>query len=84
MTPLHTIIICMGSSCFARGNRNNLPLIERFLIERGLDQRVEIRGSRCEERCAEGPNILIDGKPYSNVDEGALLDLLEAHFPRTP
>lgn len=80
MNTGHTIIICMGSSCFARGNRRLLPMIEEFLVERGLKDLVEITGSRCEGRCADGPNLVIDGTRYPHVDEGMLLDLLENHF----
>lgn len=81
MNASHTIVICMGSSCFARGNRRFLPILEEFLVERGLKDQVEITGSRCEELCAEGPNLVIDGKRYQHVDEGMLLDVLETHFP---
>ena len=31
------IVICMGSSCFARGNEVNLRIIEDFLRENGLE-----------------------------------------------
>lgn len=79
----HIITICMGSSCFARGNRRHLTLIEQFLEERGLSESVLIRGSRCEERCAEGPSIAIDGIMYQGLDEGLLLDVLELNFPRS-
>ena len=26
----HDIVICMGSSCFARGNKRNLKIIEEY------------------------------------------------------
>jgi NADH:ubiquinone oxidoreductase subunit E len=82
MKPSHTIIICMGSSCFARGNRSHLTFLERFLEERGLRRYVEIRGSRCEDLCADGPTITIDGTRYCGLDEGLLMDVLDQHFPR--
>ncbi len=82
MNEQHTIVICMGSSCFARGNRKHLALIETFLAERGLQETVSIAGSHCEEQCAEGPNIRIDDQRYHHIDGGTLLDVLEAHFPK--
>ncbi len=81
MEPLHRIVICMGSSCFARGNRRHLAVIEAFLAKRGLSGAVSIEGSHCEELCAEGPNLRIDDQRYHRVDEGTLLDVLAAHFP---
>ncbi len=82
MNAPHQIVICMGSSCFARGNRSHLALIETFLSDRGLHTSVAITGSHCEQQCAEGPNIRIDGRLYHHLDEGTLLDVLEAHFTR--
>lgn len=36
-TQTITIKVCMGSSCFARGNAANLDYIENFVKENGLD-----------------------------------------------
>ena len=33
----HTITICMGSSCFARGNKRNLKIIEEYLARYKID-----------------------------------------------
>lgn len=81
MNRSHKIVICMGSSCFARGNRSHLALIEAFLAERGLDAAVSVEGSHCEQQCAEGPNLRIDDARYHHLDAGTLLDILQAHFP---
>lgn len=74
------IKICMGSSCYVRGNKDNLSLIEDFLRENGLEERVGLVGSVCERRCAEGPTIAIDGKVYTKMDGAALLDVLRSHL----
>lgn len=75
-----SIVICMGSSCFARGNRKNLEVAEKFVAEHGLNVKVELAGSRCEDVCREGPNVRINGVMYSRVDTGTLIDLLNARF----
>ena len=74
----HDILICMGSSCFARGNGDHLELIERFLRENGIEAEVRLRGSRCEGACADGPNIRINGVTHHAVSGEMLLPLLEA------
>lgn len=66
----------MGSSCFARGNDENLEFIEKYINDNNLDVKVEITGSRCENICAEGPNIIIDGVSYHSVDKEKLKVLL--------
>ena len=69
--------MCMGSSCFAKGNNLLLETLEDLIEVRGWRERVELSGLRCEERCQDGPNIRVDGQLYTGVDEGALLDILE-------
>lgn len=78
MSEKTTITVCMGSSCFARGNAENLEYIEKYIKENNLDAQIELSGSRCENKCALGPNILINGKMYNNVDAETLKKLLES------
>jgi len=74
------IVICMGSSCFARGNRGNLDTAEQFLDGHGLKTCVRLAGSRCAGECRKGPNVTISGTAHHGVDNGTLLDLLDAEF----
>lgn len=75
-----TIRVCMGSSCFARGNAKNLKLIQKFLEDNQLEAEVELTGLRCCDNCSKGPNISIDEEDFNNIDQGTLLDILEKHF----
>lgn len=77
---MKTITVCMGSSCFARANRENLALIEDYLKSRGLEGFVRIEGSLCLGACGEGPNVVIDGVRYQNVQGDALLRLLNENL----
>lgn len=70
------IALCMGSSCFARGNNLALDALERIIADNNWQERIHLSGLRCENRCAEGPNITIDGVLYQGLDLGALMDLL--------
>jgi len=67
----------MGSSCFARGNQQNLEFIEDFIAKNNIEVIVELSGSRCENKCAEGPNIIINGVEYNKVDEVKIKKILE-------
>jgi len=71
------IVICMGSSCFARGNERNLRLIESYLDRNKLGAEVTLSGSPCEGKCAQGPNLVINGECFHQVDQEMLIDLLE-------
>ncbi len=78
MNKLH-ITVCMGSSCFARGNAQNLEFIENYIKENGLEAQIDLAGARCEGKCATGPNILINGKEYNEVDENKLKEILASY-----
>jgi NADH:ubiquinone oxidoreductase subunit E len=76
------ITICMGSSCFARGNEENLKIIEQYLETPGLTAEVNLKGSCCEGHCSEGPNLVINGEVYHRVEKGMLIDLLNEKIAR--
>lgn len=74
--PETSIIVCMGSSCYSRGNNANTEIIERFLREHDLACRVELRGCLCSGRCKEGPMVEIDGETFRGVLPEMIVDLL--------
>ena len=82
MSDKPTIRICLGSSCFARGNEKNLQVIEKYLEEHHLQDEVdlELGCSLCQGRCAEGPNVIVNNQRYGNVDPGMMLELLKSCF----
>ena len=77
------IVICMGSSCFARGNEKTVEACESFLAARGLKDEVDVDlgASLCTGNCSEGPIVVVDGKVYKHVDSLVMRDILEATFP---
>lgn len=81
--PAATITICMGSSCFSRGNRRNLEVVQDFFKTHRLPPSVELSGHLCEGHCKVGPNIHINGKLYHAVDPIVVLALLN-HFVPPP
>jgi NADH:ubiquinone oxidoreductase subunit E len=70
------LTICMGSSCFARGNRLVLDAVQELSISKGLETRLELMGSRCEGQCRVGPNVRVDGELHQGVDAKKVLELL--------
>lgn len=78
--PKTKIVICMGSSCFSRGNNKNLSVIQDYIEKNALDAEVELAGSRCEGECMHGPNITINGKMLHDVDPGSIIDVLRHHL----
>ena len=73
----HEIKVCMGSACFAKGNQENLEYIKDFIEENGLDAKIKIIGSLCENKCSVGPRIYIDDVEHVQVTRAELIRLLE-------
>jgi NADH:ubiquinone oxidoreductase subunit E len=77
------ITICMGSSCFSRGNSRNLEVLRDYVRSHALENRVEIEGALCEGQCRTGPHVNIDGQLYGQVDPSMLVGLLNSKFGST-
>jgi NADH:ubiquinone oxidoreductase subunit E len=74
------IEICLGSSCFSRGNREAVQVIREYLRKNHLDDKVMFKGARCLNRCNEGPFIIINGKTFEQSGIQDLEKLLEKEF----
>ena len=75
-----TITICMGSSCYSRGNRRNIEVIQKFLADEKQDAVVQVVGHLCEDHCLQGPNVQIAGTIYHAVDSASVASLLQHHL----
>lgn len=75
-----TIAICMGSSCYARGNARNADAIQLWLDRNQKHIQIELTGTLCEGLCREGPNLRIGDTLYSGVDPAAIMEILKHEF----
>lgn len=76
------ITICLGSSCFARGNKEIVNLIKLYLHENKLEDMVYFHGAHCFGNCAEGPVIKINEVTYKRVTPVMLPGILQSVFNR--
>ena len=58
----------MGSSCFVRGNKENLKIIQDFLKEHNLKAEISVDGVLCTNDCNHGPNICFNGEWFTEID----------------
>jgi len=77
MKTKNQIIICMGSSCYSRGNRLNLELIKAWLKERNIEAEVGFKGQLCSNLCNKGPVITINEHVYTDVHPGNVINILK-------
>ena len=78
MSEKKAITICMGSSCFSRGNNQNLKLIKEYI--KGREAEVFLSGALCREQCSKGPVIYFGDKMLSCVESADLPNLLDAYL----
>lgn len=71
------IEICMGSSCFSRGNNRTVEVLQRYCVEQKVPVQIELCGSLCTGGCTNGPHIKINGQSYDQVEHTTILDILE-------
>jgi NADH:ubiquinone oxidoreductase subunit E len=69
MSHRREIVICLGSSCFARGNKTLLKMVQRYILQHGLSEKVLFKGDHCFGECNIGPNLKIGGRIYNEVSE---------------
>ncbi len=74
------VTICMGSSCFSRGNNQNLEAVRTWLSDHGKMAEVELKGCRCGGKCGVGPNVWINDVCHMGVTSETVADLLAAAF----
>jgi NADH:ubiquinone oxidoreductase subunit E len=76
MKPIE-VVICLGSSCFARGNAENLRDLKGYLEHYNVAANFRTRGRLCVKKCTSGPTIAINGVEYGHMRPGTAVALLE-------
>ncbi len=77
MNPQFRIVICMGSSCYARGNRVSLEIIKAWLAERKIDAEISFKGQLCSGLCSKGPVLIINDHAYQDVNPANVINILK-------
>jgi NADH:ubiquinone oxidoreductase subunit E len=81
MTKNKTILkICLGSSCFSRGNAKVLERVKQYLNDHNLHGLTDFRGSLCSGNCDKGPVFLINDQIFYQVNENSIVKVLDDYF----
>ncbi len=80
MNTITELVICLGSSCFARGNKKILETIQQYIKDNKLDGRVKFRGNHCFGKCNKGPVLKIGENFYEQVNEVNVIEILDREF----
>ena len=71
------IRICLGSSCFSRGNGRILQIVKKYLSDNELSDKVFFHGDLCTGNCEHGPIIKINSVSFTEITEAEIIDLLD-------
>ncbi len=74
------IVICMGSSCFSRGNKIALGIIRSYLRENSLEAEITFRGAHCLGICEQGPVLILNEKQHKKVMPDDIPGMLDDFF----
>jgi NADH:ubiquinone oxidoreductase subunit E len=72
--------ICLGSSCFSRGNKEVVLFIREYLKKNHIEDKVVFRGARCLGHCTNGPNLVINGKIIEGLNREMVEKILEENL----
>jgi NADH:ubiquinone oxidoreductase subunit E len=74
------IKICLGSSCFSRGNKQTLQVIQKYVKDHNLEREVILKGNHCFSNCNKGPVVTFGERVYEQVTGETVLEILEKEF----
>ncbi|PKP37431.1 MAG: electron transport complex protein RnfG [Bacteroidetes bacterium HGW-Bacteroidetes-15] len=74
------VVICLGSSCFSRGNKNLLKVITQYIKDNNIQDRINFHGGHCFGSCADGPILKVNDTLYTGVDEQKVVEILSNTF----
>jgi NADH:ubiquinone oxidoreductase subunit E len=77
MNNTKEVVICLGSSCFARGNKKLLTVIQAYIKENHLEGKVIFKGNHCFGKCNKGSVLKIDENFYEQLTELKLIQILK-------
>ena len=69
--------ICLGSSCFSRGNKDVVIYIRDYLKKNHLEDKVIFKGARCIGHCSNGPNLRINEEIIEGISLSRIESILE-------
>lgn len=71
------ITICLGSSCYTRGNNETIKLIQAFIAENKIEDLINFKGELCSCNCKSGPNLKVNDQTHHNIDALSAITIIK-------
>ena len=59
------ITVCIGSSCHIKGSRKVVEALQQLIAENHLEDKVELSGTFCMNKCQQGVCVSVDDAFHS-------------------
>ena len=59
------ITVCIGSSCHIKGSRKVVEALQQRIAENHLEDKVELSGTFCMNKCQQGVCVSVDDTFHS-------------------
>ncbi len=59
------VTICIGSSCYLKGSKDIIAILERLITIHNVKDKVNLAGSFCMGRCTEGVCVTLGDELFS-------------------
>ncbi|MBI9036025.1 MAG: NAD(P)H-dependent oxidoreductase subunit E [Bacteroidales bacterium] len=76
------VVICLGSSCYSRGNARTLEVVKEYLAKNKLAEKTDFRGKLCSNDCNHGPVLTINDQKHHNVTETSAVAIMDSVFKK--
>lgn len=73
-----SVSVCMGSSCFLRGNKEMMIFIKELISSHSWENYIELKGDLCSGHCSKGPVIKIDGAIHNGLSLMSVEEVLKS------
>lgn len=64
---MHSLEVCVGSSCHLKGSYDVIMEFKRLITEYGLEGEIELKGCFCLGDCKGGVCVRIDGVIFTFI-----------------
>lgn len=61
------IEVCIGSACHLKGAYNVINSLQQLISEKGLQDRVTLKGAFCLGQCTSAVSVKVDDGPVLSV-----------------